>query len=207
MMTGNTATRRGGGLYNLGTATLERSTVANNIEVGGGGAGISNRGSLTIHAGTVTGNISQKHGGGINNNGGNLTITDSDISGNSAGQSGGAIRNRNQGIIILTAVTISANSAAEHGGGISNHGPLTMSQVSVSGNTADANADNEGTGGGLHNAGPGVALIQDSVLIDNYDLSPDAGNVYPDCFNDGGTVETVGDVQIGDPVGCGLAVD
>src|SRR5581483_1967888 len=70
----------GGGLCNMGTATVVRTTVTNCTA--GYGGGISNSGTLTLRESTVNGNAAET-GGGIENTG-DLTIVNSTIADNVA---------------------------------------------------------------------------------------------------------------------------
>jgi hypothetical protein len=59
----------GGGIFNVGTLTLNGSTVTGNTAFGSaiGGGGIFNVGTLTLNGSTVTGNTASSPGGGIFN--------------------------------------------------------------------------------------------------------------------------------------------
>ena len=76
-------------------------------------------------------------------------------------------------------------------------GGLTLNDLTVGGgNTAVDEHD-----GGIHNSAPGTIQIQESALVGNYDLFADSENVLPNCSNDGGTVNVLGEVQIEEPAG------
>ena len=71
-------------------------------------------------------------------------------------ENGGGIRD--QGTLTLTNCTISGNTA-RYGGGIKNHGPLTLTNCTVSGNSASSD------GGGL--AFWGTLYIKNTILANN----------------------------------------
>jgi CSLREA domain-containing protein len=99
-------------ILNLGTATIDSTTVSENNGVNGGG--IENYGVLTLTNSTVSNNhadfIFQGGSGGIYSEGESLTITNSTISGNlksGANDNGGGIWTNNQ--TTITASTIANN--------------------------------------------------------------------------------------------------
>jgi len=91
--------RRGGGIFNNGTLTINNSTVHGNSAAGstpGIGGGIDNGGTLTINNSTITANVAA-YGGGIYNSG-TGAVNNSTISGNGVGSvfgdvAGGGIYN------------------------------------------------------------------------------------------------------------------
>ena len=205
IVSGNSANVNGGGIYNGGgTLTIINSTVSGNSAAGPGnpiasGGGISNGGTLEITNSTISGNVAGINGGGILN-GGTVTITDSTIGGNLANEDGGGIYN--QGTLTIRNSTVSGNTSL-FGGGIVNGGvnaPLVIANSTVSGNFASKGAggiDNGGTltitnstlsgnsapdGGAIHNSG--------SLMIGNTTLK--AGASGANIFNNGGTVTSHG---------------
>lgn len=116
---GDGALKRGGGIRNEGTLTLNRCTVAGNATDSRGG-GIANRGTLVIDSSTISGNTSGAGlGGGIYSEGGSVTITNSTISGNDADS--GGLQDWGGGIfasgsLTLDSVTITDNGATEGSG-------------------------------------------------------------------------------------------
>lgn len=120
----------GGGIFNIGVATLTSVTLSSNtVNWNGGGifngsADGANVGIMTLNNSTVSYNssISGFHlGGGIANAAGAMTLTNTTISGNSVdstfatGGYGGGIWNG--AVMTLTHATLSGNSAW-HGGGL-----------------------------------------------------------------------------------------
>jgi hypothetical protein len=104
---GSTTNAAGGGVYNVGTLTINSSTISGNVAAaycrspypcGTDGGGIFNGGTLTLNNDTISGNtvsvsgcvivgdFCSATGGGIASTGGTLTINSSTISGNVAVQ-------------------------------------------------------------------------------------------------------------------------
>ena len=145
----------GGGIYNDGTLTVERSTISGNTASGGSGrhygGGIYNAGTLTVEGSTISGNSAPGDAGGgvFNDVGGSVTVESSTISNNTAGYAGGGIYNY-AGDFTIDDSTISGNAAAVAvGGGIENGGgTLTAVSSTISNNTAGY------TGGGIDSGGP-----------------------------------------------------
>jgi predicted outer membrane repeat protein len=106
-----------------------------------------------------------------------LQISSTTISNNSAGYDAGAILNiaDTKGTTTLSNCTISGNSAPEHGGGIYNHAALTVSNTTLTANSANF-------GSGLYN--------ETAVSIGNTVLN--AGTSGANIFNNGGTVTSRG---------------
>jgi hypothetical protein len=120
----------GGGIYNLGWATLTDCLVTDNVtranNVPGVGAGIYNAGSMSLVRVTVANNVGPSDGGGIYNKGSatlvaQLVATDCTIANNRAAPSiastsdGGGIWN-NDGELTLNSCTMAGNNANRGGG-------------------------------------------------------------------------------------------
>jgi hypothetical protein len=123
IISGNTAQKSGGGIYNIGDApfTVRNSRIMANSAVGAGG-GIRSISSMTVIRSTISGNTAQGAGGGIQSSGtySVMEITNSTISGNSAPRAGGISSGTS---LTLTNVTIVANSSGlEEGTGLQNPG-------------------------------------------------------------------------------------
>ena len=158
----------GGGVYNAGTMTVTGSTISGNDAypaASGAGGGIFNGGILTVTNSTISGNTAD--GGGPDDDGGQgggiysdnldddskLKIVNSTISGNSAT----AAAPDDSG---------DAGSGGE-GGGIYNDGPpLTVTNSTISGNTAEGEGSAGAGGGGIFNF-IGPATIEFSTITDN----------------------------------------
>ena len=144
----NTASGNGGGVYmnNSGTLFLTNSTVRANTAINGGGIYINDSGTLNINASTVNGNTAGNggNGGGIfNGTSGTINSANSTIDGNSAGNNGGGIYNT--ATITVTNNTVSSNTAGK-GGGIYNNFTATLNNNIVALNTATDGNDLVGRG-------------------------------------------------------------
>jgi len=211
----------GGGIFNSTTLTVTGSTVGNNVAdldpfadpfTSGNGAGIANAGTLTVAGSTISGNDAGGFGGAIDNidpGTVTVTITDSTLSGNTADFEGGAMRigflgavelngttiaGNTSGIgggirifggtLTVTDSTISGNSATGDGGGILNHpGTLTVTNSTVSGNSADE-------GGGLRTTG--AATLTNATITGNSAADGDG------IWHDGDPVPTVTNTIVAD---------
>ena len=131
----------------LVTASISGLTITGGKTAGNGG-GVQNYGSLTLTNCTVSGNsvtsnpYGQTAGGGLyNDNGGTLTLTNCTVSGNSApiggGVSNGLFQPRaNAHADQLHRQRQFRNQPGLGGGGVRNAGTATLSNCTLSGNTA-----------------------------------------------------------------------
>ena len=134
----------GGGIWNQGHLTMNRSIVTNNT------GGVLNGGQLTMSQSTVSNNTSD-YSGGINNCGpatfpppyqglcptpASLVLNRSTVSGNVAtlGSGGGIFNSDSQAVVTLNSSTVSGNTAGHNGGGIANNGTATLNSSTVSNN-------------------------------------------------------------------------
>jgi uncharacterized repeat protein (TIGR01451 family) len=114
-----------------------------------------------------------------------LTITNSTISGNIAkGMGGGMVSALESGdTLTLVNVTISDNSAHSHGGGLMQIHPsigsatTLLNHVTIAGNTADADGNTIGEGGGfIKTSGNGTVTFRNTLVADNTDTTWNNGN-------------------------------
>jgi hypothetical protein len=160
----------GGGIYILGSLTLDHVVVSDNAAVLG--AGIYNDGSVAITNSSILRNVAAAYGGGVYSSGG-LSVTASTIASNSALEGGGV--NATGSPVILNS-TIAWNSARESGGGVyffqglpSN--AMNMYNSTVVDNEADSDQSNDGSGGGIYVGINGVFNLYNSVLAGNYHIN------------------------------------
>ncbi|TAN35432.1 HYR domain-containing protein [Patescibacteria group bacterium] len=205
----NVATVHGGAISSIGSVTISNSVITGNRAAGGSGGGVLNNlgGTLTVSNSTFSANTADGGGGAVFANPGSLpapvTITNSTISENTSGGAGGGLfQNGGSSAFTVTNTTISGNRAAGHGGGIISAGSgTTLASVTVTGNTADSDGNNDGDGGGLQ----GTATVKNSIIAGNSDLSAGASAVVrPDCA---GTISSQGYNLIGNGTGCSGAVN
>lgn len=193
----------GGAIYIGASAsvTLDRVIVRDNASNSSGG-GIYNGGTLAIRDSTVSGNTivsAANSGGGIfNQESGTLEITGSTIASNYASSEGGGIYNR-RGQVTITNSTITGNTAGSNaygGGGITTAGTLDLTNVTITGNHGLF-------GGGIYNFSwlPGVNVVnmRNTIIFGNT-----AGTDGPDCMN---TINSLGHNLVGNMSGCGFTGD
>ncbi len=174
-------TSRGGGIYNLGTVTLNRSSVSENEAFDAGGiynggtmrlndsdvseniaagevaGGIENIGTLIVESGsTVSGNTADLAIGGLLNSG-EATVSDSFIRGNYAVSSTGALFS--SGKMTIRDTVIENNS--DDGNTFSNAGEMELTDVTYRDNT-DAISNS------FFGENAGVMTISGSIITDNF---------------------------------------
>ena len=200
IVSGNTASIAGGGIFNSGVLTVTDTRISgNNAPVGGG---IYNAGTMTLNNSTVSGNTTSGDGGGIFNDGGTLTLNNSTIRGNAASGGGGGIY-QDGGINTLTLNngTVSGNDADGDGGGIyAKSGTTTLRNVTLTANEADADDDDQGEGGGIYRFGATVN-IGNSILAGNFLKEQGIADTPDDCQ---GWLDSNGYNLIQTPAGCNI---
>ena len=128
-LSGNSSTSGGGGIYN--NSTLVQTNVALSGNSGATGGGIENHDTATLTGGSLTSNSALFGGGGIYN----------DTAGTSA-----MLNN-----VLVSSNTVSNNfSSPVYGGGIENYANLTLTDSTLTGNSASS-AGSLSFGGGLYN--------------------------------------------------------
>ena len=172
------------GIYTFRGTVLAKSGTLTKIKISDeevfivcAGGGICETGTRGVE---ITGDLI------INGAGAGTTIVDGNallrvfdiVSGITVDISGLTVRNgdskdgsgvRNDGTLTMTNVTVSNNTAAGSGGGIHNNGTLTITDVTVSNNTA------RGTGGGIHNNG---TLTITGVTVSDNTAAASGGGIY-----------------------------
>ena len=192
IFTGNSAFDvGGGGLYNAGTLTMSDSSFTGNNALEGIGGGILNDGTATVSDSTFTSNGAAV-GGGISNTG-TATVNGSTFTSNHASDFGGVIYNR--GTATVSDSTFTSNGGVTDGGSvIANDGGATVTNCTVSGNTA--------YGGGIENGGS--LMLNNTIVAGNLNtLSSDEddidGQVNPtSAFNligDGAGIVNLSDLE------------
>jgi hypothetical protein len=124
-----------------------------------------------------------------------VTVTLQDLTirhGRTPDDSGGGLVNH--GTLTLTHSTVSGNAAGHSGGGLSNHGTLTLTQSTVRGNTASY-------GGGLSNYYSTLTLTQSTVRGNA------AGHSGGGLFKDWGTLTLTSSIVASNPDGGDCAFD
>ena len=168
----------GGGLYNSGTATLYDVTVSGNKATqDGGGIFTKSGGTTTLTRAVVTGNTAGLSGGGMFNKGNTTLNGYSVVSYNSAPNGygyGGGIGTY-KGTTTLSQCTVSGNTAGYGGGGLfTQNGTSTLSDCTVSGNTAGLIASGGyGSigGGGLLTSNGGTTALTNCTISGNSDAN------------------------------------
>jgi hypothetical protein len=129
---GNRTVFAGGGLASAGVATLNRVTFSGNTAVFSGGFG--NLAITTMNDVVFTGNFGSFSNGGFGNLG-LATLNDVLITKNAAGFLDGGVASGDKAQLTMNDVTISQNQAQVNGG-MGNLGKATLTNVTISGNTA-----------------------------------------------------------------------
>jgi parallel beta-helix repeat protein len=148
-ISGNSASRAGGGLADYGTATLTNCTISGNqASTAGGGVSSGYRATTTLTDCTISGN-SAKFGGALGVAHAVAALIGCTVSGNSASY-GGGVDSGYYSTTALTGCTVSGNSATIQGGGLSISGvgtPAhdTITDTIIAGNSAAKGSDVFGT--------------------------------------------------------------
>ncbi|HCR72160.1 MAG TPA: hypothetical protein DIW23_12000 [Anaerolineae bacterium] len=193
----NVSASNGGGISSTGALTIVNSIIRNNTSNdgtnGGGGIHYVGQNILTITNTTISGNTA-KNGGGllVEKNldaSGPSIIYGSTFSGNIALSNGGAIFATKNGGVELVNSTISGNSANNDGGGLYGHIShetnirYKLASVTITNNTADADSNGGGNGGGIatNNQPDSIFISKNTIIAGNFDLSTGSSPVRPDC--------------------------
>ncbi len=189
VLSGNSTTKKGGGLYNDGAATLtDVSIVANNSGTDGGG--ISNTGGLDLTNVTIAVNMANC-GGGLHHDGAGstLSMTSVTVSGNTATNQGGGIYAGRDASLLN--VTIANNEAGSSGAGIYIHasaGSITIRNTLLSGNEL-TNGTSANVSGAVTSLGNNLDSDGTAALNQSSDLSGVDPLLQP-LANNGGLTQT-----------------
>ena len=159
----------GGGIFNLGSASISYSIISANRALFNGG-GIYHAGYgpqaepllLTVLNSTISNNFADVlYGGGIYNES-LLEVSGCSITGNTAHDSGGGLYNFGTATLVNTTISdnqafyIDVDGTTNNGGGISNQGTVTLLNCNIVNNRAVVQlgqAQFGGFGGGIYNFG------------------------------------------------------
>lgn len=158
--TNNDAGDSGGGLYSVGNANIQTSTISDNTSEYGGGIYAENY--LTLKTSTVADNTAGMYGGGMWASDG-LTLEDSNIIGNHADQGSGGITSFGDAAIYGS--TIANNTAPRVAGakfGYNASDPITITHSTIEGNVASDST----RGSGLFLQGD--TIIKNSTITGNF---------------------------------------
>ncbi len=183
----------GGAIYNAGTLSTKGSRIAKNF-IDGRGAGVCNLGTATLNNTTMSANNSGDFTGGAIYNSGTMTVADSTITQNDAIE-GGGIFNADGGTLTITHSTISDNTAdsgcddCDSGGGLATEGDLTVEYSTFTLNTADNGAGlvsrgdttirrstfSGNSGGAINNSDGTMTLVRSTISNNTGTLGSTAG--------------------------------
>lgn len=189
-MRDNTASGPGGGMYNLGSVAVLDSNIVGN-QAGTNGGGIASPGTLDLEGSVVTGNKAGRNGGGLTTSGAvtQMTISDSRITSNTAQGAGGAVFNFAGTVAVRN--TLIVGNGSPIGGAIANAGTLTLTDVTVRGNSGvdgaglfmfggQATATNgQVTENNASDSGGGIYLLRGTVQLTNAGVRRNTPN---NCF-------------------------
>jgi predicted outer membrane repeat protein len=181
----------GGAIWNGGTLKLTACNLSNSDATLGGA--IYNAGTLTVnncildhntvgHDNSFAAQPNDPGNGGAIYNAGTLTVNDSTLDDNTAisgdyelgvgyGGYGGAIFNASNATASVTGGTLSGNFAYSQGGGIYTAGVMTLSSVTVTGNSArgDDNGGRVDVGGIFNDRNGRLEIQSQSSVVGNHD--------------------------------------
>jgi hypothetical protein len=144
--------------YTINLATALPNIIDANTVVGAGTAGTVTITGLGASSLNISGNQGNFSIFSIDT-GGNLSISGVTVSGSNINGNGGAFNN--SGTLSISNSTLSGNTA-NNGGGIVNSGTLAISNSTLSSNTAVG-----GFGGGILNTSSGTLTVSNSTFSDN----------------------------------------
>ncbi len=195
LVSNNSSTLFGGGIYSAGTVNLIDSDVRDNDSSFGGGIYMGTSSPLNMTRSLIRVNHATADGGGLHVV--VLNAENSTVHNNTANRHGGGIvwRSDNRGAepSTLTQITVAENHSNEHGGGLYVDGSPTVESYgsTIAWNVADLDENDTGQGGGLFMTS-GTFRPKNTIVAGNLDASVGAGggaSVAPDCV---GSVDSQG---------------
>ncbi|MCX7400303.1 MAG: DUF2341 domain-containing protein [Planctomycetales bacterium] len=188
-VSGNSTTRKAGGLFNDGTTTLTDVSILGNNS-GSDGGGINNSGALNLTNVTIAGNTANR-GGGLDHDGAGSTLemTSVTVSGNTATTQGGGIYAGREASLLN--VTIANNEAGTAGGGIFVHS--SASSFTIRNTLLSGNKLTDGTSANVSGTVSSLGNNLDSDGTAALDQSSDLSGVDPQLqplSNNGGSTQT-----------------
>ena len=133
---GNAAQFLGGGIYNIGTLNVLKSTISGNTA--GYGGGFYNYGATTVRASTISKNVAINMGGGIYSCcSSTTTLIDSKVLENAAKGTGGGGGIATQGTFYIKGASFISGNTGKMGGGIRwlNNRPIMDATTIITGNS------------------------------------------------------------------------
>jgi CSLREA domain-containing protein len=178
----NTANNDGGGFINNGVLTVVNTIIRGNIS-GDDGGGLRNLKTFSLTGSTLSSNSAASFGGGLANGSGSgitgtVTIANSLFNSNTSMDGGGGLQNE-LGTVVLINSTLSGNASNNNGGGIYNLATLNLHSATITGNTADSDSNDSGSGGGVRSDPAGTINFSNSLIVGNFDNS--SGTKHADC--------------------------
>lgn len=184
----NTASSSAGGaILNAGTLTVANSSLTTNTADLDGGAILNTGGFAAIETSTLSGNMATGDGGAIAVSGGNVSVNFSQISSNTA-TNGGGVLVEGAGSLFLDSSTLNSNTASMLGGGLRVDSQATVVNSTLSGNVA--NSISAG-GGGISVSTSGSLDLTNATLAGNVAASGDGGAVSVASLGAVTTVNTI----------------
>ena len=172
-ISGNLAENDGGlNIHLSADATIENSFIINNnsrTEDGGGLRMSASDRTLKLINTAIDGNSAENEGGGVTVDHGNVEMTGGSLSGNRSENGAGVYVNGDTGFTAKEGAVISNNTSTKYGGGITCYGDLSLTGVTVSGNSAKRN--------GVYTSGDKLTL-DSCTFTGNKSRSSSGGGVY-----------------------------
>jgi len=191
IITDNSASNYGGGIYALSSALdLASLTIHDNTASYGGGMMVDEGSTTTVDSATITQNVASNYGGGamFYETTGAQAITNSDISSNLASYYGGAIECLTaSATLTIQDSTLDSNTASYYYGGA-----LDLDQCEVALNTVTMDGNSASRGGGIYTDSD---IDLEDVELTNGTASYMGGGIFlalssgESCTMSGGSIE------------------